>query len=136
MVLTEIKFRSEHLLELYLLQRCQVWWSCRTLEVPECWIGYLLAFDGWDVFFIPIHLQISTKSRMDGSETPCECLCVSTFFSHTIEACPVTSGCLCQRDVAPFRANLSNDLDEEMGNRQRRFCIWHGKPMRCAGDLW
>ena len=47
--------------ELYLLQRCQVWWSCRTLEVPECWIGYLSAFDGWDVFSIPIHLQICTK---------------------------------------------------------------------------
>ena len=53
------------------------------MEVPECWIGYLSAFDGWDVFSIPVHLQICTKSEMDGSETPWECLCVSTFlFSY------------------------------------------------------
>ena len=97
--------------ELYLLQRCQVWWSCRTLEVPECWIGYLSAFDGWDVFSIPIHLQICTKSKMDGSETPCECLCVWTFF---------------------FSYNRSMSSDLRMSVSKRRGAI-SGQPVQRPG---
>lgn len=136
MVLTAIKFRSEHLLGTLPASALS-----GLVELPDFGssgvLDWILIGLWWLGCFFHSNPLVNFYEIQNGWFRNSMGVFVRfNFFSHTIEACPVTSGCLCQRDVAPFRANLSNDLDEEMGNRQRRFCIWHGKPMRCAGDLW